>query len=348
MSYVKYEKKYVATYKELALTFIAFCVILFVLYPKDLLKDQILSESSNYDLSMLYLKNMLENDPENESLMIGLAEQSLRSGNRDLSLRLLELLHDSKDREIRKKAYVLSYRLAKENYFFLQDKEQKQEQMVKIRLLYRSIMLGLFYDENDPSTWYTESVFVSNEIWAYHFINKKLKKEPKNIQTLEEAYYLATKLDKKSDAIGFLRKLQKEDKTRKEKWIFAEYYMAMNYNEYSQAEELLKKHSRGSIKFKKELALFYSARGSYVKASSTYMSLYNKTNNYKQKRDYLLKALAALQAGSHFKKAVRLAYKYENRYINDKQVRTYMLKLYMASGDLNRAGKLAAKLLEKR
>jgi len=67
---------------------------------------------------MLYLENMLDNDPTNEALMLGLAEQSLRSGKRDLSLRLVELLHDTKDSETKKKVFVLTYNLLKEDYFF--------------------------------------------------------------------------------------------------------------------------------------------------------------------------------------------------------------------------------------
>ena len=76
------EKVYVATYKELIFTFIVFSIILIVLYPKDLLKEQILAEKSNYDLSMLYLENLLDHDPNNESLMLILAEQSLRTGKK--------------------------------------------------------------------------------------------------------------------------------------------------------------------------------------------------------------------------------------------------------------------------
>ena len=53
---VNYEKKYVGTYKEIALMFISFSIVLFFLYPKDMLNKQILSEKSNYDLSILYLK----------------------------------------------------------------------------------------------------------------------------------------------------------------------------------------------------------------------------------------------------------------------------------------------------
>ena len=120
MSSVNNSKEYVASYKELIITFLVFCIILFMLYPKDLIKEQILAENSNYDLSMLYLKNMLKNDPSNESLMLLLASQSLRSGKKDLAYKLLELLHNSKDKTVRYKAFRESYILAKEDYFYFE------------------------------------------------------------------------------------------------------------------------------------------------------------------------------------------------------------------------------------
>jgi len=347
-NFVHYEKKYVATYKELILTFLAFCVILFVLYPKDLLKDQILSEASNYDLSMLYLKNMLDNDPENESLMIGLAEQSLRSGKRDLSFRLLQLLHNSKDANIKQKAYLLSYKLAKEDYFFLEEKKEKKEKKKQIKYLYLDIVNAGYYEDNDYDRWYTEGVFVKNNPWTYYFLQKKVDAKPHDIQLLEEIYYMSIKLNKKNDSMKYLHSLQNEDKKRKIKWIFAEYHLVMNDKKYMQAEMVLQRYSDNSILFKEELANFYSGRGAYVKSSSTYMNLYNYTKGYQDKKIYLLKALDALRAGNYSNKAVSLASQYESNYINDREVRTFILKVYIGANRLDKAGNLAKKLLKKR
>ena len=138
----EHSRNYVVTYKELIFTFSVFVVILFVLYPKDLLKEQILSEKSNYDLSMLYLKNLLEHEPENESLMLILAEQSLRSGKRDLSLRLLNLLLKSKNTEYRHKATLLSYELKKDNYYYFKDADkqaQAKEELRRVEAIYEIV-----------------------------------------------------------------------------------------------------------------------------------------------------------------------------------------------------------------
>ncbi len=348
MSYVKYEKKYVATYKELFLTFIAFCVILFVLYPKDLLKDQILSESSNYDLSMLYLENMLNNDPSNEDLMIILAEQSLRSGKRDLSFRLLELLYNSKNKDIKKQSYLLSYTLAKEDYFFIEDEIKKNKQMAKTKILFNNIMDEGYYELEDHEKWYEEAIFTKSDLWSYYFLKQKIKVDHKNINLLEEAYYISTRLDKTSDSFMFLHLLQKYDEKRRVEWITAEYNIAYNSKNYMQAEMVLKKHAKSSKYFQEKLAKFYLQRGAYVKSSNVYMDLYKGSSKYSVKRKYFLKSLSVLQSGNYLKKAVVLASKYENRYINDRKVRISILKLYIAAGNLNKAGDLAEKLLKKR
>ncbi len=348
MSYVEYEKKYVATYKELVITFLAFCIILFVLYPKDLLKDQILSESSNYDLSMLYLENMLDNDPTNEALMLGLAQQSLRSGKRDLSLRLLKLLDNSKDAQMKKKAFILTYTLLKENYFFFDDEAKKKEQMKKLRLAYENVMNSILHSEYDVDTWYTEAIFIKNDEWAYYFLEKKMANEPENIANTTQAYYLAIKLNKTKRATTHIHTLQKIDEDNRDEWILAEYYDLMEKKKYMQAEMLLKKYSRSSIEFKEELALFYSDRGAYIKSSKIYHDLRSDVNNYTDKKIYLLKSLDALQAGSYKNRAVALASRYENSYLSDREVRSYILKLYLATSELDKASKLAAKILKKR
>jgi len=347
-NFVHYEKKYVATYKELILTFLAFCIILFVLYPKDLLKDQILSEASNYDLSMLYLKNMLDNDPENESLMIILAEQSLRSGKRDLSFRLLELLYDSDDYKIRKKSYLLSYTLAKEDYFFLEGEAERKEQMLKTVALFYRVMDHDYYNLNDIDKWYEEAIFVKSDTWTYFFLKEKIKIDNRNIDLLEKGYFLSIKLKKRKDTINYLHQLQDCDKDRKTKWIMAEYYLALDNEKYIQAEMVLKRYAEKSLYFKEELAKFYNSRRAYLKASNIYMDIYDKKTKYLLKREYFFKALNSLQAGGYTSQAVKLAKRYENRYINDRKVRVYLLKMYIAAGKLKDASALAKKLLHKR
>ncbi|MBU1659401.1 hypothetical protein KKG72_10170 [bacterium] len=347
MLHASNEKLYVASYKELVLIFITFTVILFFLYPKDLLKEQILSEEANYDLSMLYLKNMLVHDPENESLMIALAELSLQSGKKDLSLRLLELLHKSKDVKIRKKAHLLNYRLSKEDYFFVEDKEQKMQIMQTLRRVFANIIEEEFYHPEDVEKWYKEAIFLGDLRNQYLLLKKRILQDADNVELLEEAYHLSKRMHQEEDTLLFLHTLELKDFNKRDEWRMAEYYWMIDKKSFEEAELLLKKYASDSLLWGERLAMFYSARGAFPEASNAYMSLYNHTTRYSNKINYLLKAINALQAGNHVSEAVGLGHKYEDLYLNDKAVRIYLLKLYIASGELQKASNLSKKILNK-
>ena len=350
MSYVnnEHEKSYVITYKELIFTFVVFSMILIVLFPKDLLKEQILAENSNYDLSMLYLKNLLEHSPKDESLMLILAEQSLRSGKKDLSIRLLDLLLMSTNQDYRFKATLLSYELKKEDYYYLKDSEQQKKQKKELRMLFFRIYLHKMYDDAEIQRWHDESLFVGNPSSTYFFTKKLLKADEKNIKLLEEAYFLSIRLNKPKDSLKYIRLLSKYDTTRANKWLLDEYHMYVNYKQYGKAENLLKKQSKdGSIKWQTRLADFYLMRKSFSKASNIYIELFKDTDDYKTKRHYFYKATGALQAGSRFSRAARLARRYERYYLRDKEARQYILKLYISTGNLEYASTLSKKILKK-
>ncbi|MEA2091213.1 MAG: hypothetical protein U9O83_02475, partial [Campylobacterota bacterium] len=324
-----------------------FAVILFVLYPKDLLKEQILSEKSNYDLSMLYLKNLLEHSPEDESLMLILAEQSLRSGKRDLSLRLLNLLLKSKDKERRHKATLLSYELKKDDYNYFKNSKKRAEQKKELRKLFFSIFYEKMYNEEDIERWYKESIFLQENRASYYFLKQKISKDPKNMELLESAYYLSIRLGKSNDSIVFIDMLIKYDIIRRNKWLLDKYYMLINAKRYTAVESMLKEQAKNSILWKKRFADYYLLRKSFIKASNIYIELFNATKSYSKRKEYLLKAINALQAGNHLKRSAALGRKYEKYYINDRDMRKFLLKLYMATGYLDYASTLSKKILKK-
>jgi hypothetical protein len=341
------QKIYVITYKELVFTFIVFVVILFVLYPKDLLKDQILSEKSNYDLSMLYLKNLLKHNPEDESLMLILAEQSLRTGKKDLSLRLLGLLLKSKNIEHRQRATLLSYELEKDNYFYIKDKEQRKKQLKKLRTLYDNIFYQKMYKEEDSDFWYKESLFVKNDIATYYFLVEKLKKDPKNVKFLEKAYYLSIDLDIPKDSRKYIQLLAKYDSKNKDKWALSEYYMYINNKEYKLAKELLVSKKDISLQWYERLGDFYLMRKQYKTASKIYLDIMKSQKDYKLQKRYFYKTVNALQAGSFLDDAVKIVKQYEKKFIDDIDVRTFMLKVYIAANKLDDATALSQTILEK-
>lgn len=347
MSLVNDEKNdiFVITHKELLFVFVIFTIILTILYPKEILKQQILAENSNYDLSMLYLKNLLKHNPEDEVLMLTLAEQSLRSGKKDLSIRLLELLINSKKLKIRKKAVLLNYELQKSDYFYHRTKKARRKAMKSLRQLFAIIYNNKFYSPNRIEYWYKESIFLQNKKATYYFLRKKLQKDPTNIKELEQAYYLATYYNRFKDARRYITLLIRYDK--KEKWQEAYYYMFIKFKKYKSAEKFLKIKAKHSKKWMQTLASFYLMRKEYKKASNVHYKLFQQTTNYKQKKLYFYQAIRDLQGGGYLHDAAKLGKKFERKYYKDREAREFLIKLYVATGHLDYASHISLEILRR-
>jgi len=337
----------IATNKELAFIFVVFIAILFVLHPKDLIKEQILREKSNYDLSMLYLKNILEQEPDNEQVMLLLAKQSLSSGNKDLAVKLMELLLKSKDKDIRTHVTFLSYDLLKDDYNYLKDEKKKEELKNKLRPLMKQIVQDNVYEDSEIQKWYEEAVFLDDDKSKYVFIKKLLAKDEKNIALLKDAYYLATKLGYKDDTTDYIHSLAQYDLENQSGWQRDEYYTLIQQKEYEKAEALLQVYSEASLQWKKILADFYLMRREYKKSSDIYIHLFNMSDDYAQKKHYFYKAVRALQAGNLVDETAKLARSYESYYAKDREVREFLLKVYLATGKLDYAHSLSKQILEK-
>lgn len=343
----EHKKVYVVTYKELIFIFVVFLSILFVLHPKDLIKEQILREKSNYDLSMLYLKNILEQEPDNEEVMLLLAQQSLASGNKDLSVKLLGLLLKSKDKEIRTRVTFLSYDLLKDDYHFLREEDDKRKIKEKLNELMAQIVKDNVYKNKDLEKWYAEAIFLNFNKAKYIFVKKLLKRDERNLTYLKDAYYLSVNLGYKADTTEYIHSLAQYDLKNQEAWQRDEYYTLIHHKQYEKAEILLQVYSESSLEWKKILAEFYIMRHSYLKATKVYEYLFNISDDYIEKKRYFIKMVQTLQAGNYLLKAAKLARSYESYYKYDRSVRNFLLKLYIATGYLDYAVTLSKQILEK-
>ena len=346
---VEDEKPYVATYKEILIVFITFMFILIVLYPKDLLEKQVLSEESNYDLSMLYLQNMLKNDPENESLMFNLAKQSLRGNRRDLAYRLLKLLKKSENKDMRVETYLLSYEVAKENYYYLLKDNKIQEAYSlyeELQLLNRDIVKHHYYTSDDIETLYEEALFLHDKEITSSFLDELLERNPNNLKYLKNAYYISNNLQHFDESLKFINKLIDLDKKNIQKWKDAKYFLLYKYSTTQKIKEYLLYESKSSTKWVERLAKFYISNKSYKKASKTYMKLFYKSSRYNKKLNYWIKAIKILQAGKYLRNANMLGVKYQNMFIKNKKARIFLLKLYLSTSDLQKANHLSKEILK--
>jgi len=349
MSYANNKKIYVATYKEIIIGFLIFCVILVILYPKDTLTKQVLSEQSNYDLSILYLKDMLKNDPSNETLMLSLAQQAFRANKKDLSFRLLELLRNSKVQKTREDAYKLSYKIAKEDYFYLKNKHKTKELEIKyaqLKQIFHHIITQRFYKQSEIKELYQESYFLHDKRASYFLVQKLLEQHPNDIKLLRDAFYLAYDLKEYKQSMLYLDKLTLQDKQNSKKWLDERYFLLLKHYSYKEAEAFIISHAQNSVYWKKRLISFYLQHKKYKKVAQLYMNDFHHSSSYKERRELWFKAIKTLQAGGYNKAAVDLGYRYENYFLRDKKARITLLKLYISANDLKKANRLSKKILK--
>ncbi len=348
MRLVQSKKPYVATYKEIIIGFLSFSLVLILLYPKEMLQEQILSEDVNYELSILYLQNMLKNDPSNETLLLTLAKQSIKANKKDLGYRLLKLLRNSKNKSTRIAANVLAYEIAKQDYFYLQQQheyEKLNKVYTELQNIFDILITNHFYEQKNIKNLYKEAIFLQDIKNQYVLLQEILKNAPKNKKHLQDAYYLAYKLHKYDDAIKYLDRLIKIDVNNKQKWYDEKYYIIVKAYSFFQAESRLKAEAKNSQYWEKRLVNFYIDHKQYKKAAQVYMQLFQQSSNFVQKRTLWTKAIDTLRAGNYNKQALKLAHKYEKYFLRDEKARVYLLKLYLALNDLKGARSLSKKIL---
>jgi hypothetical protein len=349
MRFANNDKVYVATYREIIIGILTFALILFVLYPKQLIMEQILQEKSNYDLSVLYLKNMLRNDPKNEQLILTLAQKSIKSQKRDLALSLLELLKRSKHPEVQKQAYLLSYELLKQNYFFLENKHETRK-MQKLRKELEKVFLFIlnrhFYQEKDLPMLYKEAMFLQSKAAQYELLKERLHMQPKSVKLLRDALYLSTQLQKYDEALNYLQRLTQLDKQHIKRWNNQHYFLLTRIYDYKEFETYLLNAANNSTFWQNKLIDFYLSHKKYKTAANYYMKLFYKTKHYATRKELWFQAIKILVSGNLLKDAVKLGSRYEDYFIKDKEARITLLKLYLSANDVQKAKRLSAKILK--
>ena len=256
------DKIYVATYKEIFTIFTAFCIVLFLLYPKDMLEKNVLKETTNYDLSILYLENMLKQDPTNENLMFKLAKKSIQAGKRDLAIGLLGMLYNSK--KYKKNAYLLSYSLTKQDYFDTKREDIKQ----KLSKLLNTIITQNLYEKNEKKMlgYYNDTLFLKQTNNSIKLLKGLLTYSYKYNEQLAQLY-IFHKEDKKASNV-YLKLFQKSNNL---KYLKKAINTLMGANLYEDATQLAQNYEDkyfNNISFRNYLLKIYLSAGDLEKADN--------------------------------------------------------------------------------
>ena len=125
--YVNENRAEIASNKEILFIFAIFTFILYILYPGDMQRKQVLAEKSNYALTTIYLKDMLRLEPKNRDLLFATLRVSLKSGNIDLSKNLISILEEVSDTEEKKELYLYKFKLLEKE----KSNTQNQQEITK-------------------------------------------------------------------------------------------------------------------------------------------------------------------------------------------------------------------------
>jgi hypothetical protein len=335
----------VVSYFEAVLIFVIFAFILYALYPKDMLQRQVLAENSNYDLTAIYLENMLRFDPQNKELTVALLRASVKSGQFDLAMKMIEILKKDATVPMLKDLAGFRFEALKVKYFSTNEKQYHQQIRAEIEALLKEVVAENYYDNETLEYWYKGAREFSINSPALFFLYRLLEQEEKALW-LEECFYLSADIKDEKMQTECLMRLRKIDTSRYDEWTQQAYYLAVEEGEIDRAISLLKDMASRSTKWRLELAKFYVEIKYFKEGSSEYMTLYRGAHSAQERKRYLMLALQALQYGSLMDEAAALARKYEGLYYKDKQMSRVFIKLYLAAGKLEDAKRVSLERLK--
>lgn len=335
----------VISYFEAFSIFFVFVFILYILYPKDMLYRQVLAESSNYDLTAIYLENMIRLEPENKTLMLALIRTSAKMGKHDLSLKMIEALSKDADESLLKDLVTYRFEALKTKYFSTNEEQFQEEVKNEMILFLQTVIEEGNFDDEGVEYWYRAAREFSLHRPALFFLSQLLQRE-KKAKWLEECFYLSSDLGNKKMQKECLNTLKTIDTDHYEEWMQRAYYLATQEGEQERAISLLKEMAKSSDSWQQELAKYYLQLQEYKKASAQYILLYEKTKNYRDKKNYLIRALESLQYGSLMDEAAALARKYDALYYTDKEMSKFLITLYLAAGKLDDAKRISIERLK--
>ena len=298
----------VITYPELAGIIMLTAVLMVLIFPKQNIEKAIREESSNYDLTLIYLRSIAEAYPDNPDNWLRLIDAQLRMGETEAAGKVFTKLSKTPALD---KIYLdlLSFRLIRTRY------EKSKDPATKARL--KAVLhkrLAQFVASSDPTLWYTalhEAQRIQLPEIAFQALQKRITHsvliDPKEVK---EGFFLGLSLGKKREAEALLAK-------------------ALAHHPDPQLYRLLRDH--------------YLGEKAYAEAGETALACYTKRHD----PDCLLDAVRYLFSAQRDKEAVALLKRYETDYLTDSDISEKIIKLWLANNRLQEAHDFTLRLMKR-
>ncbi len=250
----KNEPKVTSLYELLAI--VALTISLLILFfPKNSIEKLIDSEKRNYDLTIIYLKNIANAYANNPKNWLRLINAYLGMGKIKEAKEAFELFQKNAklDEEHSK---ILNYHLIKGRYKTQTDKNEKTKLSKELKK-----ELKEFLKSDNPSLWYfvlNESAELGLKKIRFDALKKRVRHE-KNIDENEviKAFFLAKEIEKKEEGLKLLKYGVSNSKSEK---LFN--LLISHYSLKKEYKKMAKEYEKRFLKYKRP-DLFFDTAGLY-------------------------------------------------------------------------------------
>ncbi len=132
---------------EIIFLFAAFSFVLYMLFPKETLKQKVLKEKKSNDLAIVYIKNIVKFDKRNYELLFHYADIHFRENHFKAVKDIVESLLRSNVPDIKNRAVLLGEKLFKREFFLLKKEEDRNKLLKKYQDMLQDMLLAS-KDEN--------------------------------------------------------------------------------------------------------------------------------------------------------------------------------------------------------
>ena len=312
----------VVTFWQLIAIIVMFGSILYFLHPdkKTFYQKFVMSENSNYDLTAIYLKNILRMEPGNAKYLYEFSNVLIKKGEYDMAEATLTALETlSSTNPLKKKAIFLQYKMLKQQYYMTKDSEIRRRLLKKLIKTYSKIITSPLFEKLPLSKmrrWLEESWFLKRADLRLEVLAKMASKDPENAKLNEDLLHLAIAQKRFDLALKALKNLEAN-------------LNKLQGDAYTRRLELL--------------IAGYAAVGKLDETESLLLYAYKKSGDTR----YLFKAIRQLVWSGKYDAAVALGHKYEKILTKNRKDAEKLLDLYLQAGRVKEARRLSLELLKR-
>ena len=307
-------KSFISNFEAIAFVVLVI-VILILLYPAKRIEEIVLKEEDpNYELSLFYLRRLIEAYPQRYDYKMAFARKATILARDDYVEALYKDLLNSENPKDRMLGLNIAYFKFKRDYFLAKTEEEK----INIKKKIEETLLALVKGTND-------------------------------VNELKEYFLEANSMDMPHVALRIALLLSNLDNQNRVLWLETAYKGSIAIKDYKLALDVLSqlisadvKHRKDWVDKKIELLLFVR---DYKQAVNLCMIEMSKAKTYQDKKQYFKKALDILSWHNEKREIANLIRNNYKEFIQDEEMLSFMIKKALAIGDLETARLLALHML---